>query len=216
MNPESRADPAALTIEIEEQLLPYSQTALEQWRDATWWASEGWRGILPEAEWHRVDKFRNQAAGGLAGYHFVEVLQMRSLAEQGLNWLYENFDFFKPPGRTSRVFSAGYSVIFEAYGAEKLRQVQKLAQRYVPDSSKVPPTPDLFAYRRSEAGVSPMSFIEVKRNDRVSRLQLLGLALIYTVFGTPVHIMRYVRPERLLRLGSSPPPRHHADFPALR
>jgi hypothetical protein len=31
-----------------------------------------------------------------AGDHFVEVLQMRALAEQGASWAYENFDFFVP------------------------------------------------------------------------------------------------------------------------
>lgn len=201
-----------LTIEIQEELQPYCAADLNRWRDPAWWAAEEWRQVLPEPEWHRVDKFRNQAAGGLVGYHFVEVLQMRALAEQGLSWLYENYDFFRPPGRMSKIFAPGYKVIADTFGEDKVHRIQELAKKYVPKPDNLPSTPDLFSYRKDGASASPVRFIEVKRDDAVSYLQLLGLALIQKVFETPVTIVRYVEPERL----KERPATHRREFQAWR
>src|SRR5688500_2485122 len=75
-----------LRIEVREEIARFYPDELNRWRNPQWWDNGHWKKVLPEVEWHRVDKFRNQAAkaatpasagkkkpGGLQGYHFVEV-----------------------------------------------------------------------------------------------------------------------------------------------
>jgi hypothetical protein len=192
-----------IAIDITEELSPYSPIDRERWCNPEWWASGQWRQVLPEPEWYRVAKFRNQAG---RGYHFVEVLQMRALAEQGANWAYENFDFFVPPGLYSKVFRKGYDLITDVFGTGRLQLIQDLARKYAPDA-KVS-TPDLFAYQTEESTTKPVAFIELKHTDPVSDAQLLGLGLVQQVFETPVRIVRYFDERQTGKL----PKRYQREF----
>jgi hypothetical protein len=195
MTEELSTGESVLAIAITERRLPYDPNLRDRWRDPAWWEAGGWRSVLPEQEWRRLTKFKHQAAGGLVGYHFVEVLQMRALATEGLCWLYENYDLFRPPGQASKVFRDGDHMLHELFGPAKLAELRTLAQRYMRDG-QLPLNPDLLAYRESPIGRHPVRFVEVKQNDTLRWRQLLGMALVQRVLGTTVEVVRYVEPGK--------------------
>jgi hypothetical protein len=201
-----------LRIEMREEVANFYPDELNRWKNPAWWEKEHWKKMLPESEWHRVDKFRNQAAksgvvapgkkkpGGLEGYHFVEMKEMRALEARGMKWLYENYWLFDAPGEKAAVFRPGYELLLRTFGEAKMAELHEISRRYrrpVKDGSL--PVPDLFVYREEGDRLVDCHFREVKRNDKVSDAQLLSMALIESVLELPVNLIRYV-PD-----GSEPP-----------
>jgi len=150
-----------LSIEVIERVLEYAPETYAEWRDPDWWEAEAWRDFIPRSEWHRVlTHMKNQAIGG---YHFVEVMYMRVVEAEGLNWEYESYDFFEPPtGRAARSDS-GYAKVVAAFGEKKVARLQEAAGRYRLAHGDLAATPghlrvpagrsrgDARPFRRSEA-----------------------------------------------------------------
>jgi len=179
-----------LSIEVIERVLEYAPETYAEWRDPDWWEAEAWRDFIPRSEWHRVlTHMKNQAIGG---YHFVEVMYMRVVEAEGLNWEYESYDFFEPPtGRAARSDS-GYAKMVAAFGEKKLARLQEAAGRYRLAYGDLAATPDIFVYRHDGAEVAPVRFVEVKHKDAMRQRQLLGLALIQDILESPVEVVRFV------------------------
>jgi hypothetical protein len=190
---------------MREEVASFYPDELNRWKNPAWWDKEHWKKMLPESEWHRVDKFRNQAAkvgmpavkkkvSGLQGYHFVEMKEMRALEEQGMKWLYENYWLFDAPmGEKAAIFGPGYQLLLRTFGEAKMAELHEVSRRYrrpVKDGSLA--VPDLFVYREEGDQIVDCHFREVKRNDKVTDAQLLSMALIESVLEVPVHLIRYV------------------------
>ncbi len=183
-------DPNRLSIEVTERLLEYAPEVYARWRDPAWWDAEGWREVVPEAEWHRVlTHMRTQAIGG---YHFVEVMYMRVVEAEGMRWEYESYDFFEPPTGTAARSGSGYAKVVAAFGEEKLGRLHEAAGRYRLAYGDLPATRDIFVCRQDGAKVTPVRFVELKHKDAMASRQLLGLALIQDILESPVEIVRFV------------------------
>jgi hypothetical protein len=192
---------AIITIDIQETLLPYNTEDYERWRNPEWWESGQWKGFLPESEWHRVAaKFRIQAV--MPGNHFVETLQMRALASEGLKWQYEDANFFDESFFLQSIKAVSrskvHALMLKAYGQERLRKIATLAGVYRRSLGIAAKKPDLFVFREEAEGLVPVRFVECKFKDSVKEDQLLGLALLQKVFDTSVQIIRYVEENRQL------------------
>ena len=199
-----------LRIEIREELARFYPDELTRWKNPVWWAGDHWRKVLPESEWPRYDKFRKQAAlsrENLGAAHagstsrrrkgtdlesFAEVRHMRTLQAEGYEWRYENYELFVDPGEGAAEYRPGYLLAREAFGEAKMAALQSLAKVYRPFDKAWPRVPDLFAFRREAGAITGCHFIECKRDDDLSLLQLLGLALIKKALDVPVKVVRFV------------------------
>jgi hypothetical protein len=76
----------------------YNKNALDNWKNQKWWDSGEWKNFIPKEEWHRKDKFYNQACKNPNnnykkphGNHFIEILEMKELIRNGYKCLYDNY-----------------------------------------------------------------------------------------------------------------------------
>jgi hypothetical protein len=195
-----------LRIEVREEVARFYPDELSRWKSPIWWQNEHWKKVVPESEWPRIDKYRDQSAKrqkltadgrtkgtGLQGYHFGEVKQMRELQESGFKWLYENYWLFDRPSDDAEAFRPGYDLLVRTFGEEKMAELHQVSRRYyVPTRDGSLAVPDLFAYREEDGRAVECHFRDVKQNDQVSDRQLLGMALIESVLDTPVKVFRYL------------------------
>ena len=167
----------------------YRKIDFDNWRNHNWWENGEWERYLPIEEHHRWDKFYNQACKNKynnykksPGYHFVEVLEMIELKKNGYEWLYENYYLFRNARPTEEKWWSGTEKIKEIIGKSKIDKLHKIAS-----SMQLKPTePDLFDYRKNN-----MIFGEVKREDKLSLKQKLGLDLIKKYLKIEFRIVRY-------------------------
>ena len=180
----------------------YNKIDLDNWKNHVWWENGKWKKFLPIEEHKREpifklygvpEKYYMQACKNeynnyqeSKGYHFVEVLEMRELKENGYKWLYENYKLFENPGPA---FFAGTEIIKQVVGNSKTRSLRDI----VSSMTLKPTEPDLFAYKKrgSEGTKYDMLFIEVKRKYSVTDKQYSGINLIEKYLKIPCRIVRY-------------------------
>ena len=171
-------NPNRLSIDITERILEYDPVLLTSWRNPGWWDAEGWREVVPEADWHWASaRWRIQAA---RGYHFVEVMYMRLAEAEGFRGRYEGYNFFKPPVRLRPKTSPG------------TRSSSRPSDQTGWPASKRPRTTTGWrttcrprrtyscTARRAVHRSGPVRRAQAQRP--IARKQLLGLALIQDIF----------------------------------
>ena len=189
-----------LSNQIPEIIRYYNEIDLINWKDYEWWKSGKWKKFIPIEEHKRPPifeplgvskKYFIQACKNpynnykeAHGNHFVELLEIKHLKKNVYKWLYDNYKLFSDPGP---LYFGGTEKIKEIFVSSKIAMLNDIASGMTIKSTE----PDLFAYKKIGDNKYDMMFIEVKRKDKVSEKQYLGIELIEKYLKVQCRIVRY-------------------------